>query len=60
MYLPAYRAGTEKVAELRRRHPPENVLPVLFGARGLVDLVTIERALPPSAAGQRKRRVAGH
>ena len=60
MYLPAYRAGTEKVAELRRRHPPETVLPVLFGARGLVDLVTIERALPPSAAGQRKRRVAGH
>jgi len=23
MYLPAYRAGTEKVAALRRRHPPE-------------------------------------
>jgi len=45
MYLPAYRAGTEKVAELRRRHPPEKVLPALYGCRGLVDVVTIERAL---------------
>ena len=24
MYLPAYRAGTDKVAELRRRYPPRN------------------------------------
>ena len=60
MYLPAYRAGTEKVAELRRRHSAETVLPVLFGASGLVDLVTIDRVLPPPAAGQRKRRVARH
>jgi len=38
MYLPAYRAGTEKVAELLRRHPQREVIPALFGARGLVDL----------------------
>jgi hypothetical protein len=45
MYLPAYRAGTETVARLRRKYPPEKFLPVLFGCRGLVDVVTIERAL---------------
>ena len=45
MYLPAYRAGTEKVAELRRRHPPEKVLPALYGCRGLVDVVTVDQAL---------------
>jgi len=45
MYLPAYRAGTELVAELRRRHPPEVILPALFGARGLVDALTLPRVL---------------
>jgi len=45
MYLPAYRAGTERVAELRRRFPPEVVLPALYGARGLVDVVTIGKVL---------------
>ncbi|BDG10693.1 hypothetical protein [Anaeromyxobacter paludicola] len=45
MYLPAYRAGTERVAELRRRHPPEQVIPALFGARGMVDVVTVEAAI---------------
>jgi len=45
MYLPAYRAGTEKVAQLRRRHPPEKILPALYGAKGLVDLVTIDQVL---------------
>jgi hypothetical protein len=45
MYLPAYRAGTEKVAALRRRHPPERVIPALFGAFGMVDVVTIDRVL---------------
>jgi len=48
MYLPAYRAGTELVARLRRQHPPEKVLPVLYGCTGLVDCVTIERALAGS------------
>jgi hypothetical protein len=45
MYLPSYRAGTEKVAELRRRHPPEKVIPALYQVFGLVDVVTIDRVL---------------
>jgi hypothetical protein len=45
MYLPAYRAGTDKVAALRRRHAPGKILPALYGARGLVDLVTIDLVL---------------
>jgi hypothetical protein len=42
MYLPAYRAGTERVAALRRRCPPKRLLPALYGCSGLVDLTTIE------------------
>ncbi len=45
MYLPAYRAGTEKVAELRRRHPPERIIPALYNVLGLVDVVTIDQVL---------------
>jgi hypothetical protein len=45
MYLPAYRAGTKKVAELRRKFAPADFLPVLYGCKGLVDITTIERAL---------------
>jgi hypothetical protein len=45
MYLPAYRAGTEAVADLRRKYPPEKVLPVLYGCSGLVDVVTVRQAL---------------
>ena len=45
MYLPAYRAGTRKVAALRRLHKPEVLLPVLYGARGLVDVTTIDKML---------------
>jgi hypothetical protein len=57
MYLPAYRAGTEKVAELRRRHAPAAVLPALFGVQGLVDIVTVDRVLPAvSRAGASPRR----
>jgi hypothetical protein len=62
MYLPAYRAGTEKVAELRRRHPPEVILPALYNVFGLVDLVTIDQVLdrPRSgAAGRSGARRAG-
>jgi len=44
MYLPAYRRGTEKVAELRRKCPPSHLLPVLYGAAGLVDSETVETA----------------
>jgi hypothetical protein len=45
MYLPAYRAGTELVAELRGRHAPGTILPALYGARGLVDAFTLPRLL---------------
>ena len=45
MYLPAYRAGTEKIAELRRSHPASKVLPVIYGCKGLVDIETIDEVL---------------
>jgi hypothetical protein len=45
MYLPAYRAGTQKVAALRRSYPPSSFLPALYGANGLVDIATVERAI---------------
>jgi len=45
MYLPAYRAGTEKVAELRRRYAAEKVLPAIYGCEGLVDIVTVDEVL---------------
>jgi hypothetical protein len=45
MYLPAYRAGTEKVAALRRRYSADRFLPVLYGCAGLVDITTLEAAL---------------
>ncbi len=45
MYLPAYRAGTKKVAEMRRQHPANAVLPAIYGCRGLVDIATVDSAL---------------
>ena len=45
MYLPAYRAGTEKVAELRRIYPPDRVLSAIYGCRGLVDIQTVDEAI---------------
>jgi len=45
MYLPAYRAGTEKVAELRRRYAADKVLPAVYGCGGLVDIQTIDAVL---------------
>lgn len=45
MYLPAYRAGTELVSDLRRRYQPEQVLPALYGCKGLVDITMIEEVL---------------
>jgi hypothetical protein len=48
MYLPAYRCGTEKVADLRRRYPAEKVLPAIFGCSGLVDIMTIDQVLQAS------------
>ncbi len=45
MYLPAYRAGTRKVAALLRRYPAAKILPALYGASGLVDIATVEGAI---------------
>jgi len=45
MYLPAYRAGTLKVAELRRKYSADKVLPVIYGCGGLVDIGTVEAVL---------------
>ena len=45
MYLPAYRSGTEKVAQLRRTYPADKVLPALYGCNGLVDIHTIDQVL---------------
>jgi len=44
MYLPAYRSGTERVAELRRKYQPGQLLPILYGSAGLVDCETVEAA----------------
>ncbi len=44
MYLPAYRAGTDRVADLRRRYSAQNLLPTLYGCAGLVDITTVESA----------------
>lgn len=45
MYLPAYRFGTNVVADLRRKHRAEKVLPVLYGCNGVVDAITVQRAV---------------
>ena len=51
MYLPAYRSGTERVAELRRKHEAGRVLRALYGCRGLVDIETVEEAMAGGATG---------
>jgi hypothetical protein len=50
MYLPSYRAGTEKVAELRRTYSPGQVLPAIYGCNGLVDIQTIDQILKDEKA----------
>ena len=47
MYLPAYRTGTERVADLMRRYPAARLLPALYGLNGLVDINTVEAAINP-------------
>ena len=51
MYLPAYRAGTEIVADLRRIHPANQILPAMYGCLGLVDAVTIDEVLNCNLVG---------
>ncbi|HXY00480.1 MAG TPA: hypothetical protein VEI54_06140 [Candidatus Limnocylindrales bacterium] len=45
MYLPAYRSGTERVAEWRRNHRPQDILPPLYGCSGLVDIESVPKAI---------------
>jgi len=45
MYLPAYRAGTQKVAQLRRTYPASRVLAAIYGCNGLVDIETVDQVL---------------
>ena len=33
------------IEDLRRRHPPEKVLPAIYGCAGLVDIVTLKQAV---------------
>jgi hypothetical protein len=45
MYLPAYRFGTEVVADLRRKHRAEKILSLLYGAHGVVDAIKVQHAV---------------
>ncbi len=45
MYLPAYRSGTDRIAQLRRAYPAERVLPAIYGCNGLVDIQSVEQIL---------------
>ncbi|MCI0606828.1 hypothetical protein L0156_27915 [bacterium] len=38
MCLPAYRAGTELIAQARRKFDPEKILPLIYSCNGLMDL----------------------
>jgi len=58
MSLPVYRAGTEKVAELRRRYPAERVVPALYNVYGLVDVVTIDQTLEAKPRGTARASAA--
>ena len=51
MYLPAYRSGTERVAEMRKSFPATKVLPAIYGCRGLVDIETVREAITDNSAG---------
>jgi len=52
MYLPAYRAGTEKVAAMRRAFPSERVLPAIYGCYGMVDINTVDEVLRGKSQAQ--------
>ena len=52
MYLPAYRAGTEKLAELRRKFPAGQILPAIYGCFGMVDITTLDEVLQTRAKSQ--------
>ncbi|HEY3355472.1 MAG TPA: hypothetical protein VGQ83_19640 [Polyangia bacterium] len=45
MYLPSYHFGLELVLDLLRRHGEAKAVPALYGAHGLVDCVTVRKAV---------------
>jgi hypothetical protein len=44
-YMPSYRFGTDLVMGLLAEHGPEKMIPTLYGAKGLVDCVTLMQKL---------------
>jgi len=44
-HVPACRAGTLKVAELRRKYAPDKVLRAIYGCNGLEDIEAVGAVL---------------
>ena len=44
-YMPSYRYGTDLVLKLVKDHQPSEIIPVLYGARGMIDAVTVQKVL---------------
>ncbi len=42
-YMPSYRYGTDLVLRLLRQHGPAKMIPILYGARGVCDCVTVQK-----------------
>jgi len=42
-YMPSYRYGTELVLSLLREHGAAKMIPILYGARGVCDCVTVRK-----------------
>lgn len=45
MYLPSYAVGTEAVARMIKDHGRAKVIPVIYGAHGMVDIVTAQQLI---------------
>jgi hypothetical protein len=43
--MPSYRYGTDLVLRLVKEHEPSKVIPILYGAKGMVDSVTVQKVL---------------
>lgn len=45
MYMPAYAVGTNVVGDLLKKYGPEKLIPVAYGARGPVDILSLTELL---------------
>lgn len=45
MSLPTYRVGSDRVAQLRQAYPADRVIPAIYGAKGIADIVSIEEVI---------------